>query len=145
MKHALVIFAFLAVTAMLVFWQPKREIPNVVAPTYSLGQIEIVDTPQTRAQGLSGRAEVPTDYGLLFIFPEKGNYGFWMKDMLVPIDILWIADDGTILGIAAEVQPETYPEAFYPPEPVRYVLETRAGEAQLRGWSVGTVLALPLP
>lgn len=111
---------------------------------YSLATIEVVRTPAERQQGLSNRADIPEDYGMLFVFEEEGDYGFWMKDMLVSIDMLWLADDGAIIGITADVSPDTYPQTFHPPSPVRYVLETRAGEAQRKGWSIGTKLSLPL-
>jgi len=111
----------------------------------SIGEFrfEVVDTPETRAQGLSGRANVPAGYGMLFVFPEPGRYGFWMKDMRVPIDIIWLADDGTVLGVDEAVSPSTYPDSFYPPQDVRYVLETRAGEARAQGWDVGARVPLP--
>lgn len=67
-----------------------------------------------------------------------------MKDMLVPIDIIWLSDEGAILGIEEAVTPESYPDVFYPPSPVRYVLETRAGEARRMGWEAGTTIILPL-
>lgn len=105
---------------------------------------EIVDTPAAREQGLSGRAYIPSGYGMLFVFDAPTRPGFWMKDMLVAIDIIWLRDDGTIIGIEANVSPDTYPQAFMPPEPVRLVLETRAGEAQARGWVPGTRIELPL-
>jgi uncharacterized protein len=114
-------------------------------PTYSLGTIERADTNALRTQGLSGREEIPEDYGMLFLFPEKGRYGFWMKDMQVPIDIFWLSDDGTIIAVNESVSPDTYPLAFYPPEPVRYVLETKAGTASMRNWTIGTTLVLPIP
>lgn len=113
-------------------------------PPYSLTHIEIADTPVAREQGLSGRTEIPEDYGMLFIFPDTGDYGFWMKDMKVSIDVFWLSDNGTIVGIERELSPDTYPEAVLPPLPVRYVLETRAGMATARGWTVGTTLTLPL-
>lgn len=106
-------------------------------------RLEVVKTLSQQEKGLSGRAEIPDNYGMLFVFPTKGRYGFWMKDMLVPIDIIWLADDGTILKIDAHADPSSYPEPFYPPEPVRYVLETRAGFAQVMGWKEGSVFALP--
>lgn len=106
----------------------------------TLSQIEVVDTPEARSLGLSGRTTLPEDYGMLFVFPEADRYGFWMKDMLVPIDIIWLSDTGEIVGIEASVAPETYPQEFKSPAPVRHVLETRAGLANERGWQVGTVL-----
>lgn len=106
-------------------------------------RFEIVNTEATRMQGLSGRTDVPSGYGMLFVFDRADRYGFWMKDMHVPIDIIWLADDGTVLAIDEAVAPSTYPEPFYPPRPVRLVLETRAGEAKAQGWSVGTRMPLP--
>ncbi len=114
------------------------------APHYSLATIERAETSEARERGLSGRSDIPLDYGMLFVFAEKGEYAFWMKDMLVSIDIIWLADDGTIIGIEHAVAPETYPESFHAPEPLRYVLETRAGTAEQKGWKSGTMLSLPL-
>lgn len=105
---------------------------------------EIKDTPQGRQQGLSGRETVPANYGMLFVFDRKDKYGFWMKDMRVPIDIIWLSDTGAVIGVEENVSPDTYPSVFYPPQPVRFVLETKAGESREKGWSVGSVIPLPL-
>ncbi|MEO6536560.1 MAG: DUF192 domain-containing protein [Candidatus Paceibacterota bacterium] len=106
-------------------------------------QYEIVTTAAAQEKGLGGRADIPENYGMLFVFPVDKQYGFWMKDMITSIDIIWLSDNGTILSIDASVSPATYPKAFLPPQPVHLVLETRAGEAARRGWSVGTQLRLP--
>lgn len=107
-------------------------------------QFEIVDTPEAREKGLSGRERIADGYGMLFVFPEKDTYGIWMKDMLVSIDIIWLSDDGTVLGIERSVSPATYPTVFYPPEPVKYVLEVGAGYARERGWEIGSRISLPI-
>ncbi len=104
---------------------------------------ELADTDAKRVQGLSGRREIPENYGLLFVFPRADNYGFWMKDMYVSIDIAWLSNDGTVLKIDEAVSPDTYPQAFYPPSPVRFVLETKAGEMRRQGWDEG--MRVPLP
>ena len=107
-------------------------------------QFEIVRTQEAQARGLSGRTDVPHGYGMLFVFSTPDTYSFWMKDMLVPIDILWLSDDGTILGLEDSVAPSSYPDtSFTAPSPVRLVLELRAGEARLRGLSIGQRVALP--
>lgn len=108
-------------------------------------QFEIVTSQAAQAKGLGGRAEIPSDYGMLFVFTKKSLQNFWMKDMLAAIDILWVRDDGTVAGIEREISPQTYPAMFTSPEPVRYVLETRAGESSRLGITVGTKLNLPLP
>ncbi len=105
---------------------------------------EIANTPELRVLGLSGRSDVPESYGMLFTFDFDVTPSFWMKDMLVPIDILWISSEGEIIGFETAVEPSTFPEKFYPPSPIRYVLETRAGEAERQGWEVGTRIWLPL-
>ncbi len=109
----------------------------------SLSKIEIANSREEQIQGLSGRTRIPDDYGMLFVFDTPDSYGFWMKDMEVPIDIIWLADDGEILRIEEAVSPDSYPKSFYPPRPVRHVLEVRAGLSKERGWGTGTTLTLP--
>lgn len=121
------------------------EVPYLLSQADKLFRVEVVSTPAARQQGLSGRKEMPQDYGMLFIFPMPGAHGFWMKDMHVAIDIIWLSDTGSILDIEENVLPDTYPNVFYPPEPVRYVLETRAGEARRKGWSEGELVPISLP
>jgi uncharacterized protein len=126
--------------------QIQSEASTIASSTRAtLSTFEIVDSPDERARGLSGRRSVPQDYGMLFVFDTPGNYGFWMKDMFVSIDILWLANDGTILAIEDSVSPSTYPKSFHPPKPVKFVLELRAGEARRLGWGIGTQIALPEP
>lgn len=108
-------------------------------------KFEIADTPSKQETGLSNRRSIPDDYGMLFVFPKADRYGFWMKDMLVPIDIIWLSDSGDILLIDHSVSPDTYPHVLYPPVVVRYVLETRAGYAQSHAWDIGTHVAIPAP
>jgi uncharacterized membrane protein (UPF0127 family) len=104
---------------------------------------EVVTTQAAQEKGLGGRASIPDNYGMLFVFPTDGSPGFWMKDMLVPIDMIWLTDSGTIASITPSVSPNTYPTVFYPPTPIRYVLETRAGFAVEKNWIVGTQISLP--
>lgn len=131
------LFFFESVTApeSLTEEEPSREVVPL-----SAFEIEVVATPEARARGLSGRRDVPERYGMLFVFSSADRYGFWMKDMYVPIDIIWLREDGTIIGIEEALSPSSYPASVYSPEPVRFVLETKAGEARKSGWDVGTKL-----
>ena len=110
-----------------------------------LMRIEVATTSAMQEQGLSGRPSIPDNYGMLFIFKNAGMYGFWMKNMLVPIDILWLDDAGVIVTLKEEVSPETYPDVFYPNKPVKYVLETRAGYAHAHALQTGTMVSGLLP
>ncbi len=104
---------------------------------------EYADTPEKQARGLSGRSEIPHRYVMIFIFPTPGRYGFWMKDMLVPIDIVWLDATGEITKIDENVEPSSFPTLYYPPAPTHLVIETRAGEARALGWDIGTTITLP--
>ena len=103
---------------------------------------EIADTDAKRAQGLSGRETLGEYEGMLFVFPRADYYGFWMKDMRFPIDIVWIGEDMRIVGITKNVSPETFPEVFRPPLPARYVLETKSGLADTRAIEIGESISL---
>jgi uncharacterized protein len=101
---------------------------------------EVADTPQARSAGLSGRTSLPEGRGMWFVFDTDGYWAFWMKDTLIPLDMLWVAADGTIVTIAHNVQPESYPQAYEPTEPARYVLEVPAGFAASRGIAEGQLV-----
>lgn len=105
-------------------------------------RIDYATTTVARERGLGGRKDIPSDYGMLFAFATDGLYGFWMKDMLTPIDIFWLNHQGQVVSIAASVTPSTYPRVFYPAEPARYVLETAAGFAAANHIATGTTLSL---
>ncbi|TSC71137.1 MAG: hypothetical protein G01um101449_122 [Parcubacteria group bacterium Gr01-1014_49] len=115
-------------------------------PTAEFGgvslRIEYATTEAVRERGLGGRASIPDDYGMLFVFPRDDKYGFWMKDMLVPIDIFWLDDKGQVVSIAESVATSTYPFVFYPSAPARYVLETVSGFAKAHNIATGTPLLL---
>lgn len=105
-------------------------------------RLEYATSSSAQERGLGGRVSIPSDYGMLFIFPQDGVYGFWMKDMLVPIDIFWLDDKGQVITINQDVATSTYPNVFYPPAPVHSVLETAAGFARANSIATGTSLLL---
>lgn len=104
--------------------------------------VEIADTMPKRAQGLSGRTSFGESEGMLFIFKTASStHNFWMKDMRIPLDIVWIRGT-TIVGFAENAEPE--PEKplwgltiYYPPEPVDKVLEINAGLVKKYGFAIG--------
>lgn len=116
-----------------------REITLPTGKVYA----EIVDTPASRELGLSGRTGLEKDEAMLFIFEHSGRYGFWMKDMLFSIDMLWIAEDGTVVHIERNVTPESYfnnnpPKTFVNTPDAKYVLELASGQADVFGLYLGT-------
>lgn len=103
-------------------------------------QVEIVNTPETRQQGLSGKANLPDGTGMFFIFETPDKYGFWMKDMNFAIDIVWIDENLRIVDVELDVLPETFPQIFYPNKAVKYVLELPAGTIAKYRIDIGAVI-----
>lgn len=104
--------------------------------------IEVVDTEESRNKGLSDRESILKDYGMLFVFDKPDKYGFWMKDMKFPIDIVWLDKNLKIVHIENKVIPESYPRVFIPPENSLYVIEFNAGFIEENQLSVGNILDL---
>lgn len=105
-------------------------------------RLEYATTTEARERGLGGRTSLDPDQAMLFVFPEDDYFGFWMNDMLIPIDIFWLNAQGQVVSIEENVDPLTYPNVFYPTEPARYVLETAAGFAEANSIATGTPLLL---
>lgn len=94
-------------------------------------KVEIADTLTKQIRGLSGRSELVEKEGMLFIFNKPGNYGFWMKGMKFPLDIVWIRDN-KIIGFEENLLPvpslsRGQAKIYFPKEPVDRVLEVKAG------------------
>ena len=108
--------------------------------------VEIERTRTDRERGLSGRAELAPDQGMLFVFPEAGSQTFWMKDMRFPIDIIWLRRN-EIVFIAPDVPPPAPGEAPATRTPTREadaVLEVPAGFAAAHGLKPGMSVEMAL-
>lgn len=108
---------------------------------------EIADTPERWARGYMFRREVGEQEGMVFVFPEPGFHPFWMKNTLVPLDIIWLDDGRTILHIQSNTPPcKADPCPSYGPlSKVSAVLEVRAGTAAAEGLRVGDRLQITVP
>jgi uncharacterized protein len=117
----------------------KDRFVRVFFPDDGSVMAELAVTDDERARGLMFRERVEADQGMLFVFEEEGLHAFWMKNTLVPLDILWLGRDRRIVHIAAEVPPcKADPCPSYGPDvPAAYVLELRAGEASVHGLKPG--------
>ena len=100
--------------------------------------IAIADTPLEREQGLSGTTGLSDSEGMFFIFDRDDQHSFWMKDMAYAIDIIWISAAKKVVYIEKGVAPDTFPHAFTPPTPARYVLEVPAGFSETHRVQVGS-------
>lgn len=99
---------------------------------------EVADTQSTRARGLMGRASLSENEGMIFIFDNEDHHGFWMKNMSIPIDIIFIAQNKTVVEIVENAQPcGEICNTIYPREKVLYVLEVSSGFAERHNTQIG--------
>jgi len=116
---------------------PPLEKGRVVIDGRVTIDVEVARSPQAQAKGLAGRASLKKGTGMVFPSDAPGRRGFWMKGMLIPIDIIWIKK-GTIVAIDANLPPPSSDGAL----PVYsrsadLVLEVPAGYAAEMGIRVG--------
>lgn len=105
--------------------------------------VEVRDTPEGRAVGLMHRPAMPEGQGMLFDFEQTMPIDMWMKNTLLPLDMIFIRPDGGIASIAAHTKPLST-RIIPSGEPVRYVLELNAGAAERIGARPGDRVAHPL-
>ncbi len=106
-----------------------------------LGSVEFVYREQDTERGLMFRTQMPEDHGMLFKLTHKVAT-FWMHNTCIPLDMLFVEDDGTIVGILENV-PILNDEARTVGKPSVYVLETNAGWCARHGAKVGQKITLP--
>ena len=98
--------------------------------------LEVAATPAERERGLMYRTSLAEGRGMLFVFDEDRNHSFWMKNTLIPLDMLFIARDGTVVGIHASATPLSTANIAVG-KPSRYVLEVAGGWAARHGIAAG--------
>ena len=103
---------------------------------------EVANTRKSRELGLSGRLHMRDDEGMLFVFDTPGRYGFWMKDMQFPLDIIWINQNGIVVSIERNISNDSYPKTFINQADASYVLEINAGQAEKFGLYIGSKVKL---
>lgn len=104
--------------------------------------VEVADDPRKRARGLMYRRSMAPDAGMLFCFDRTRPVNMWMKNTVLPLDMIFAREDGTVARVAEDAEP--YSEAVVSSgEPVRFVLEINAGQAREQGIAAGDRLSHP--
>lgn len=150
MKKILLAFALLlALVGGVVFAQnyiktsalPFKKNPTVTINGHKL-ELTVADSQEEREIGLSETKSLPQEKGMIFLFEKPGFYSFWMKNMKLPIDIIYINDD-QIVTIQNNVQPvkeQESPIVYTSTEPSDKVLEINAGLARAYGFKKGDMV-----
>jgi uncharacterized protein len=132
---ALLIIALPVVMLSLFFPRKEPTIP-IKINNYSL-RATVADSPEEREKGLSGTKTLRPTAGKLFVFPDSGFWGIWMKDMSFSIDILWLNEDKSVVFIKEQASPDSYPQVFTSRVPARYVLEVPSGSVSKHSIKLG--------
>ena len=104
-------------------------------------QLELAATPSARQQGLMFRKSIAAGEGMLFVWPEEKKRSFWMKNTLMSLDILFFSHEKILISSHQDTVPFSV-EQLPSGKPAKYVVELRAGQAQLRGLKHGSLLIL---
>lgn len=127
---ALILFliALLAVYYFF-FYHPKLETKKIVINQKDF-IVEIATTPAQKSRGLMYRQSLCPNCAMLFDFGIEGQYPFWMKNTLIPLDIIWLNQDGLVVDIkAGQPQNTNY---LTNSQPARYVFETNPNATGLK-------------
>jgi len=119
--------------------------PAPLVVTTDAGQreftIEVADDDRERSAGLMFRTDLDDTHGMLFVFEETRRVAFWMKNTPLPLDLVFIGEDGEVVSVMNGVPFSTAPIA--PDAPVRFVLELNEGTAQKAGIAEGDRVSHP--
>jgi len=141
-KLAAALLTVIALTAFLHMRKPP-ETYTAVCFSSSCVNVEVADTPFKRQLGLMHRESLPPDHGMLFVFGEEGLRPFWMKNTLIPLDIIWMDSDLEVVHIEHATPCRGDPCTTYAPQAhARYVLEVNAGYAAEHDIKAGDTAAL---
>jgi hypothetical protein len=117
------------------------DVPATEGSTLEVG-VEIARRDEDRQRGLMYRTSMAKDAGMLFVFEEPRELSFWMKNTCIPLDMLFIDEDGTIVSIQENV-PTLTQSTFTSGCPARFVLEVNAGWTRQHGVKAGQKVTLP--
>ena len=125
--------------------EPAAESSDVGVVKMPLGRetftLEVADTPKKQQLGLMHRKTMPQDHGMLFVFEDERDRYFWMKNTLIPLDIVYADAKGKVISIKPM---KPLDESSVPSDgPAKYAVEVNQGAAKRAGVAVGDVLAIP--
>ncbi len=115
-----------------------------IEKTFTATNIIVVEAEKAdieRSNGLSGIKNMDLNEGVAFIFEKPGQKVFWMKDMLFPLDFVYIHKD-RVVEVKENVLPSSYPNTIVNQMPASIIIELNAGQVKLKNIKVGDVLEL---
>ncbi|MBI5609801.1 MAG: DUF192 domain-containing protein [Deltaproteobacteria bacterium] len=120
-------------------FRSRGEVRIAGRPDGPVVRVELARSPEEREQGLMYRRSLADGAGMLFFMPDLRPWRFWMRNTLIPLDMVFVGEDWRVAGVVARAQPLTETGRGVA-EPSRYVLEIGAGQAEALHIERGTAL-----
>ena len=144
-KNILITLTIITIILCFSFFKKSPATPldttKIVLNNYEY-QIEIARTSKQKEIGLSNRNSLCPNCGMIFLFEKDKILPFWMKDTLIPLDMIWINSNNKITDIITATEINSL-KILQNTQPAKYVLELNALDAQKIGLKIGDHLDLP--
>lgn len=98
----------------------------------------VAQTPEQRSRGLSGVKHLGSNEAMLFLFDSSDKWAMWMKDMKIPLDIVWLDQAQQAVYIVKSASPNDFPKSYVPNDPALYILELPAGTVDAKNIRIGS-------
>lgn len=133
------LFVVLVVTVTIISIRQKTASVTIGNKKYN---VELAQTNSEREKGLSNRNSVDVNSGMLFVFPESNIWPFWMKDTLIPLDIIFIDNNRIVETITLQPETPQNTPTHTPKNKANYVLELNASEIEKNNFQVGDAVEI---
>lgn len=143
-KRAQTVLTAIILVLFIIFLFVRPTNKKIVLPNNQIIKIEVADSALKRAKGLMYRKHLDENTGMLFIFDDQVKHIFWMKNTLIPLDMIWMNENFKIVDITGDVQPctTTSCQTYMPASPAKYVLEVNGGYSKKQSIKIGDTLQL---
>ncbi len=144
-KNIRLILTFILIIIAVLAWRFFFYVPSSKFVDIKINdtnyKIELAQTPTQKIKGLSKRDSLCSTCGMLFVFDSETQLPFWMKDTLIPLDIIWLDKNGKIVSNkTAEINSQ---KIYQNESPAQYVLELNANDYQKLNLKIGKIIQLP--
>ncbi len=134
------IFFLIFIVGLIIYpyFKKEKKEPQVCFKSHCFS-VELALTPEEKSRGLMYRKSLDKNKGMLFVYEREGEYSFWMKNVLISLDIIWLNKDKKVVYVAENCQPclELPCPSIKSDKAAKYVLEISGGLASEMGLSIG--------
>ena len=125
--------------------RPQTTTPPINLPTHTatIGEttftLYVTRSDLDRQRGLGNTRYLAKRHGMIFRGLDEGVMSLWMKDMYIPLDVIWVGKDDRIVYLLENISPESFPETYANPSdtPALYFIELNSGDIRTYGLSIG--------